>query len=46
MALGRDGVPVVPLWFLFFGVKEFYIKDPKRYPQKGTTMETAGNSIN
>ena len=26
----------------FFWFNQFYIQDPKRYPQKGTTMETIG----
>ena len=26
----------------FFGFDQFYITDPKREPQKGTTMETLG----
>ena len=38
-------LPIVSIVVPFFGFNQFYIQDPKREPQKGTTMETIGRNF-
>ena len=40
----NHSLPIVSIVVPFFGFTK-YIKDPIRYPQKGTTMETIGRLI-
>ena len=37
-------LPIASIVVPFFWFNQFYIKDPKREPQKGTTMETIGRT--
>ena len=38
----RYAVCIVSIAVPFFWFNQFYMKDPKRQPQQGTTMETIG----
>ena len=45
-AYANQIVPIVPIVVPFFWFNQICNKDPIRYPQKGTTMETTGNVHN